>query len=78
MDIIIWSLIGVLVGLALVVWRFTLIIDLRMRALRVIHDHVDWMEYAMAFDNGPSQHDMMLDWRKWTFKQFYPWLAGAV
>lgn len=75
MGIIIWSLVGVMVGLLLVVWRFTLVIDMRVRALRVIHERVDWMEYAMAFDAGPDLNTMMLDWRKWTFKQFYPWLV---
>lgn len=75
MGIIVGLLGGILAGLFLVVWRFILINDIRMRALRVIYEHVDWMEYAMAFDDGPDCHAMMLDWRKWTFKQFYPWLV---
>lgn len=75
MGIIIWSLVGILVGLLLVVWRFTLVIDMRVHALRVIHERIDWMEYAMAYDASPDFNAMMLDWRKWTFKQFYPWLV---
>lgn len=78
MDIILWlSLLAVACVLVLVE-RFIVITELRMRALHVIYKRDDWLALAADFGDSPDANEMFMDWTKWTFSQFYPHLVEGV
>lgn len=64
---------------ALMLVRNELTFRVRMRAIDLIHEiepHEAWRTAHQKF-MSVTYESMMYDLRKWTFKQFYPELAGG-
>ena len=60
--------------LTLVLLRNHLVFKYRMKAINIVygkHSPVDWKVYQRT-----KRAEQFYDLRKWTFKQFYPELAG--
>lgn len=68
-EIMGWAVIAFVFISVLIIVRAELTYRHRIRAMGV-----DLSSYL----KGPSYKAMMFDLRKWTFKQFYPQLAGRV
>lgn len=58
----------------LVLFRNELVFHARERALDLVND----IELETVYRAGPDYDEMLWDFRKWTFGQFYPELAGRV
>jgi hypothetical protein len=76
----IYSLLFAGLGLcALMLVRNELTFRVRMRAIDLISEirpHEAWQTAHQKY-LSVSYESMMYDLSRWTFKQFYPWLAGG-
>lgn len=82
LDMALWFYVAVMLACVLalafcflMLARNDLVYQVRAKAIDIIWDSkLD----ESVFDDGPTYDAMMWDFRKWTFKQFYPELADKV
>ena len=80
MDIFLY--LGLFVMAMMVIFRFRnrLVHEYRMKAIKetskkakaAIKNDGDWEKYYIKLDNYDTYNKMVLDIRKWTYRQFYP------
>lgn len=51
--------------------RDCLVFSFRMRLLDLVNTNT-YDDLMPMYNNGPTHNQMLWDWHKWTFNQFYP------
>ena len=82
MDIILCLVLFAMAMMVIFLFRNRLVHEYRMKAIKetskkakaAIKNDGDWEKYYIKLDNCDTCNKMILDLRKWTYKQFYPGL----
>ena len=80
MDIILCLVLFAMAMIVIAMFRNHLVFKYRIRAIREISKKAkaaidsdgDWRKYYIKLDNCDTYNKMLLNLRKWTYKQFYP------